>query len=541
MVACRRMPVLATFLALVGCSASETKPDTSTTPAQTDAASDTSVDPDAGSDGTLPADVSEESDPWQTDAQDVGAPETPVDTGAADIVDDSAVAADAPEGGYDVGAAADASDDFMPPDAGVSTTGAWPQSSYASLPEDVTVSVDGTVLSTSVSLPSDAWVVVSSDGRYGPSGALAANVYITVDGGKVSNDSYIDWTHSTNPQQHCFNALGALVLDAGTHDVRLVADVIDGAFYVGSGTNLAVMVHPAEQVSVRVLGQDSAAFAYTTAGIGDGTAPPHDPVATSVLALPVPTDVVALASGRSYHAGSGAGTYGDAMWGIHLDGSYVGNAAGLWTVNDLWTGAETQAPMFLHAFLPSLAAGQHGLSLDASEFPWGGDEDTVQYRVGAGTRLITLAGGMTVRGSAPISQAQYDTTDYVGIGTDQGWPGVPAVGTDVVLSSADFDVPPGHSGVIMFVAKSRVQGDPSDDGGTVSLRLKLDGSFVGPVGIQQLAYPDAVSQRTIATSYLSAGAGALAPGHHTIQAVARADGSFVHLAMVKDLPLLWFD
>jgi len=541
MFASRRLPTLAAVFATVGCSASETRPEASTTPAQTDAASDTSLAPDAGSDGAPAADATDASDSWQPDAQDAGAPDTPVDTASADAEEDSTVTVDAPEGGNDSGVATDAPDDVAPPDAGASAIGAWPESAYASLAHDVTVSVDGAVLSTSVGLPSDAWVVVSSDGRYGPGGGRVANVYITVDGAKVSNDSYIDWTHSTNPQQHCFNAIGALALGAGTHDVRLVADVVDGAFYVGSGTNLAVMVHPAEQVSVRVLGQDSATFAYTTAGIGDGTAPPHDPVVTSVLALPVPTDVVALASGRSYHAGSGAGTYGDAMWGIHLDGAYVGNAAGLWTVNDIWTGAETQAPMFLHAFLPLMAAGQHHLSLDASEFPWGSDEDTVQYRVGSGTRLVTLAGGMTVRGGAPISQALYDTTDYVGIGTDQSWPGVPPVETDVVLSSADFDVPPGHSGVVMFVAKSRVQGDPSDTGGTVSLRLKLDGTFVGSVGIQQLAYPDAVSQRTIGTSYLSAGSAALGPGHHTIQAIARADGSFLHLAMVKDLPLLWFD
>ena len=514
-----RFVVVSLSVVLAGCSegessspgASNHKADANAAETSSDAA-DEDVSVDAALDG-----------PYETSWPDTSQP----DVTSPDADEDSA--------------APDATPDGSESDVALPTVGAWPESAYDSLSSDVAAASDMPLLVSTVTLPAQSWVLVSSDGRYGPGGGTAANVFITVDGVKVTNSSYIDWGQSTNPQQHCFNAVGALNLDAGVHEVRLEADVIDGGFYVGAGSNLAVMIHPADSVDVQALNQDSSTFAYTTAGIEDGDLLPHDAILSHSWDMAAAGDVIALGSGRSFHSGSGSGTYGDAMWGIHMDGSYVGNGAGLWTVNDIWTGAETQAPMFLHAFVPSVNAGVHVLSLDASEFPWGSNEDSVQYRVGAGTRLVAMTGGMHVRGSAPISQAQYDTTDYIGIGTDQSWPGVPEVGTDVELATATFDVPDGHSGVVMFLAKSRVQGDSSDQGGSVSLRLKLDGTFVGSTGIQQLASPDSVSQRTIATSYLAAGTAALAPGQHTIQAIARADGSFIHLAMVKDLPLLWFD
>jgi hypothetical protein len=118
---------------------------------------------------------------------------------------------------------------------------------------------------------------------------------------------------------------------------------------------------------------------------------------------------------------------------------------------------------------------------------------------------------------------------------------VPAVGTDVPLAAATLDLPAGHDGVVMFLAKTRVQGDLADAGGTASLHLALDGRPVGSIGVQQLAAPDGASQRTVAASYLAAGDQALAPGRHTVVVYGRADGQFKHLAMVKDLNLIWFD
>jgi hypothetical protein len=419
--------------------------------------------------------------------------------------------------------------------------GAWPSSRYAALAADATPAADTAVITAAIDLPAATWVLVASDGRYGPAGGHAANVYVTIDGQKATNDAYIDWSESTNPVQHGFSAVGARWLEAGHHDVALVADVIDGPFYVGAGSNLSVMAHPADEVDVASLGQDSGEFAYTTQGDTPGVPTPHDALASVTVAPAAATDVVALAAARAYHAAAVPGSYGDAMIGIYLDGQNPGNDRSTWSVNDLWTGAETQAPFFAHAFLPALGPGAHTVSLDATEFPWTGSEDTVHYKVGAGSALVVARGGLVVRGSAPVSAAKDDSIDYVGVGTDQGWPGVPAVGTDVDLATATFTVPAGHSGVVLFTTRSRVQGDGADLGGTVTLRLVLDGAPVGSVGLQQLAKPDCVSQRTIGASYLAAGVGALAPGQHTIRAVARAEGSFIHLAMNKDLPLLWFD
>ena len=49
-----------------------------------------------------------------------------------------------------------------------------------------------------------------------------------------------------------------------------------------------------------------------------------------------------LASTNAYAAGS----YGDAMMGIHVDGANAGNAQSQWSVTDLWKGAELRSPMF---------------------------------------------------------------------------------------------------------------------------------------------------------------------------------------------------
>src|SRR5262249_15000817 len=153
-----------------------------------------------------------------------------------------------------------------------------------------------------------------------------------------------------------------------------------------------------------------------------------------------------------------------------------GNQASLWTVNDTWTGAELQAPVSTYAFLSDIQAGSHLITLNASEFPWYPAEDTAIYKVGAETTLVTLQGNLAVAGSAPTSSSSNDTTDYVLVGVNGG---VPAIGSDAVIASRQFTVPPGHSGVVMMTAKSRVQGDGADQGGTVSLWLVLDGQPVG--------------------------------------------------------------
>jgi len=40
---------------------------------------------------------------------------------------------------------------------------------------------------------------------------------------------------------------------------------------------------------------------------------------------------------------------------------------------------------------------------------------------------------------------------------------------------------------------------------------------------------------------LAAGGHHLRPGKHTIRVYGRADGTFLHLAYMHDVPLIWFD
>lgn len=50
-----------------------------------------------------------------------------------------------------------------------------------------------------------------------------------------------------------------------------------------------------------------------------------------------------------------------------------------------------------------------------------------------------------------------------------------------------------------------------------------------------------MSSRTLSTSYFATGANALTPGCHTVQTVGKAVGTYRHLMMNSDMPLLWLD
>jgi hypothetical protein len=416
---------------------------------------------------------------------------------------------------------------------GAASVPAAAQSSYAQLNVDETVSAKTELLVRDVVVSAESDLLVSSDGSYFPAGGTAARVYATVDGERVTNESVLDWAGSSNPQEHTFNAIGVKRVGPGMHTIALIGEPLAGPFAVRAASNLAAMVRPPGTITGLELTADRGPFDFVTGGLQAGTAAPRTSLLTSDVG---DGDVVALASGVVYQAAHA----GDAMLGISLDGGSPGNGSALWTVQDLFEGAELKGPLFTHAFLGGLQ-GRHELSLDASEFPWNGGEDPANYGVSAGTRLVIVGGPMHVRGSAPTSQAIDDWWDYFGVGTSQGFPGVPPVGTDVPLASASVDVPAGHGGVVMFLAKTRVQGDISDVGGTASLRLAIDGQPVGSIGVQKLAEPNVESQRTVAASYLAAGDGALPPGRHTVTVYGRADGQFIHLAMVRDLNLLWLD
>ncbi|GGD72033.1 hypothetical protein [Paenibacillus nasutitermitis] len=410
------------------------------------------------------------------------------------------------------------------------TYAAGSTSAYLQLAGDTAVNSATTLLTKTINFSATTTLLIQSDGRYYPSGGGAiAGVRIKVDSAYPGSDAIMDWSVSTNRQQHSYNAIAAVTVPSGSHTISLEARSLNGVgFTVGARSNLSILATPAASVSASSLTSDSGVFNFST---GTGYIPgttvlPH----SSLLSCSVTNasgPVIALGSARAYMSGGS----GDAMLGIYRSGTALPNNEGMWTVNDLWSGAENQAPLYTHALINTV--GTYTLSLDASEFPWSGaqGEDGVQYKVGAGSTLICLNGGMTVAGSAPTSTSSNNAVDWLNIGT----------GTDYQISGSTLTVPSGHNGTVMFMAKTRIQCDQTDLGGTVKLWLNIDGVDVGSLGVQQLASPNGDSQRTLTASYLAAGSGALSPGTHNVKVYARADGSFLHPSVVKDLQLIWFD
>lgn len=417
-------------------------------------------------------------------------------------------------------------------------------SAYAQLSSDKYVSgAPQTVLTRTVNASKPGWLYVQSDGRLFPAGPALVSAAIFVNGEKISNDSVQDWKGSTNPQQRSYNIIGAKYVPAGTHTISLVALTTNGAAYFGSQSNLSVMLDAADNIQNIALPSDTAQFNFNTVGVLESSPLPVAARSQVLNANITSTGqpIVAFASGRSYVYGG----YGDPMWGIFVNGQEPNISTMTWTINDMWKGAELQAPMFSQGLF-ELPSGNHSISLQASESPYNnGLTNNVKYKIGSNTRLITLTGGMNVVGKGLNSNTShygpYKRYAYVCIGTSFNVAGCPAAGTEVVLGEGIIDIPANHNGVVLLAAKSRVQGDSTDFGGTVELYIKIDGVRVGSWGVQQLAYPDSVSTRTITASYLAAGADALAPGAHLVEVIGRAVGSFQHLSMNADLPVLWFD
>jgi hypothetical protein len=155
---------------------------------------------------------------------------------------------------------------------------------------------------------------------------------------------------------------------------------------------------------------------------------------------------------------------------------------------------------------------------------------------------------MTVYGKALdlnfpyASEGLYRRYAYECIGSSGYNGSCPATGTEVVLAESQVCIPQGHNGIVMFSAKSRVQGGQADGGGTVALYIKIDCVIRGSTGVQDLGpAPYGVSTRTIRASYLSAGASALDVGCHTVQVIGKAVGDFHNVVLNANLPLVWFD
>lgn len=414
------------------------------------------------------------------------------------------------------------------------------ESSYQQLNGDLPVSRGVvTVLGNTFTLATSQYVYLQSDGRIIPNGPAIAAMQITIDGTPVSNASVVDWSKSTNSQQHSYNVIGATYLAAGTHTAALTASAINSAFSVGASSNLTVMTSPATSIQTSTLGQDVSSLGFNTNGIKRGAALPHTPILSqTVIGLNQP--VIALASGRIYLNRAP----GDPLTTIYLDGQEPSNDKANWSDNDTYSGAENQSPFFNHAFYNNLPSGNHSITWEASALAYCEDNscsglaNTVNFNVGALSELITLNGGLIVFGSAAIAADPNNRTNYIGVASNLG---LPAPNTDVTIAETTISIPASHNGVVLFTGKTRVQGDQSDLGGTALLWLTIDGNSVGSTGVQQIKYPNSVSTRTISTSYLATGAQALTPGSHKVALHGKGIGSFRTLSYTKDLPLIWFD
>lgn len=406
------------------------------------------------------------------------------------------------------------------------------------------------VLSTKVELDQAGWAYLHADGGFAPLGEAIANAWITIDDQRVSNESTVDWRGSLAPNRRAFNVIAAVHLPAGPSRVALRVRTADGAALVTAGTSLSVLANAAAHAVTASLDTHSPWLEFDTRRTPEGRPLPVGRGWLPVLSVEAGNaggPVVAMASGRAWTSDQP----GDAMWGIFLNGREQPLHSATWSINDLFEGAELQAPMFMQALFPAPPRGS-SVQLVASESPYYtprmASTNAVRYRVGAGTGLVTLTGGMRVvgRGYAPawdyVTRGRYRRYAYVCIGTNGFRPDrCPPTGTAVVLARGRACIPPGHDGEVMFASRTRIQGDDHDEGGTVALSLRVGGREVAR-NVQALGpRPHAVSTRTIGTSWLSAGDQALPEGCHVVEAVAEANGDFRNVSLNADLPLLWFD
>jgi hypothetical protein len=407
---------------------------------------------------------------------------------------------------------------------------AGPDSTFSMLYNDPQISgtIPTVLLSSTVTTLSSRTFLAVADGRYFPVvyNGIAV-VTIRIDGSETFSSKARTDFRTSNPMQRSFNALALVTLPAGTHSFQLIAysdpSTPTGQFVVGSLSGLSVMTDPAPNSQVSSLTADSGDISTSTCSIpmSDGNSVPTTTLLTNgVNSFGVP--VLSLGSGSAYFTQG----QGDAAWRIYLNDQPLPNTQATWAANDLMLAAERAAPMSVQAVTTS--SGYANIGLKATELALGcSPENAVIYKASAGTRLVSLW-GMNLMGSGSYFNTRADSWQA-------DWAAVSEVPTVTVT------IPQGHNGVVLFMAKVRVQADSTDLGGNVVLRLNLDGVDVGTAAVQELRYPNSESTRTLSVSYLAAGAQNLSPGAHTMTLHPVVNGSFAHLALTKDMPLVYID
>ena len=433
------------------------------------------------------------------------------------------------------------------------------QTRFWELSQTTVIPTQTTVHTETINLSQAGIVYVQSDGTFGPSSwptSARADMWITIDGVPVSNVAIIEWTRSVAPQIHSFNVIGSANLTAGSHTVRLMANTARGTFLLGAGTNLSVFPSPAQNVIMSQSQADSPDLAFTNrTGYTSARCTWTDIDYHAAVRIPLDNPelpVIAFASARVYRVLSA----GDAMISIfeeqdRLSSEIRTNWQAIYSVDDLWLGAEYQGPVYSQGILTGQPTGEFEptLVLGATEYPPSiHPNKPLNFRIGSEATLVAMYGGLQVAGSKGNTAARI--CDPICIGGSAA--GCPPLGTEMVISSASFNVPPGHDGRVLFTSKARVQGHPQDGAVRIFMRIKIDGNHVGSLGTQGLAgwlggWDATLSQRTLAASYLATGANALSPGNHTVEVACWAK-SFTNpprttrISVWDDDPfLIWID
>lgn len=433
------------------------------------------------------------------------------------------------------------------------------QSQYLSLNSDVKViNHDQVLLQTTLTLAASDKVYVQSDGNmWSDVGPVVGGISIFIDGSKVSNDAVVDWPSGHPGLQHSYNVIGTANLSAGTHVVQLIATQVTSpaTFTVGYKSNLSIFVHPADQIQdtsfyiqsdpnhdYLVANQNGSSIDTSYWNYTNPTPLPFLEPLSLVVSPPSYTPVIVTSSSRAYPI---AGQAGDVLLGIGLNHQNPGNRYSSWSVNDLGNQAENQAPVSNHAYFPNLSPSST-ITLQATVFPWGdpSNPDKIVYKLGAGSKLITMYGGMKVTGYSNLSNVVNDPWDAVCIKTSNC--------SKQYLASSYFSIPQGHSGVVMFSAKTRVQEQiwtGTAGGAAIQIGIWDDaGNKVGEgsIGAQYITADNSISQRTLTSSYLAAGEKSLKPGGYLAKVEVLLYGMPVqnplnNLYFRSDLPLIWFD
>ncbi|WP_266160908.1 hypothetical protein, partial [Dyella silvatica] len=182
------------------------------------------------------------------------------------------------------------------------------KSTYAEVSTDISIGAsDAIALTSTFSLTTPSWVYLQSDGRAFPNaGPAIADIWMTADGNTVSNGSVIDWSTSLSPQQHSFNTIGAVFLQAGTHTVALHARSLNSSGYtLGANSNLSVLVNPATAVGVASLAADTGVLSYNVNGLNSQSSViPIQAQATANINGSDGSTLVALASSRIFRWGN---------------------------------------------------------------------------------------------------------------------------------------------------------------------------------------------------------------------------------------------